>query len=83
LHDRGLVIASGLARGVDSCAYPGGLSSLSGATVGVLGCEIDVIDPKENKKILAEIEKRRAILSEFAMGTFPGPRNFPIPNRII
>jgi len=83
LHDRGLVIASGLARGVDSCAYPGGLSSLSGATVGVLGCEIDVIYPKENKKILAEIEKRRAILSEFAMGTFPGPQNFPIPNRII
>jgi DNA processing protein len=42
-----------------------------------------VIYPKENKKIFAEIEKRRAILSEFAMRTFPGPQNFPIPSRII
>jgi DNA processing protein len=42
-----------------------------------------VIYPKENKKIFAEMEKRGAIISEFAMGTFPGRQNFPIRNRII
>jgi len=42
-----------------------------------------VIYPKENKKIFAEMEKRGAIISEFAMGTFPGPQNLPIRNRVI
>src|ERR1700722_2417264 len=83
LADRGLVIVSGLARGIDSSAHKGALASTSGATIGVLGCGIDVIYPKENKKIFAEMEKRGAIISEFAMGTFPGPQNFPIRNRII
>ena len=83
LADRGLVIVSGLARGIDSCAHKGALSSLTGATIGVLGCGIDVLYPKENTKIFAEMEKRGAIISEFAMGTFPGPQNFPIRNRII
>ncbi len=55
----------------------------TGATIGVLGCGIDVVYPKENKKIFQEIEKRGAIISEFAMGTFPAPQNFPIRNRII
>src|ERR1700728_2096886 len=83
LADRGLVIVSGLARGIDSSAHKGALASTSGATIGVLGCGIDVIYPKENKRIFAEMEKRGAIISEFAMGTFPGPQNFPIRNRII
>src|SRR5277367_28442 len=83
LADRGLVISSGLARGIDASAHKGALSSATGATIGVLGCGIDVIYPKENKKIFAEMEKRGAIISEFAMGTFPGPQNFPIRNRII
>ena len=83
LADRGLVIVSGLARGIDSCAHKGALSSATGATIGVLGCGIDVIYPKENRKIFAEMEKRGAIISEFAMGTFPGPQNFPIRNRVI
>src|ERR1700723_2918759 len=83
LADRGLIIVSGLARGIDSSAHRGALASSSGATIGVLGCGIDVIYPKENKKIFAEMEKRGAIISEFAMGTFPGPQNFPIRNRII
>ena len=84
LADRGLVIVSGLARGVDSSAHKGALSSAaSGATIGVLGCGIDVIYPKENKKIFAEMETRGAVISEFPMGTFPGPQNFPIRNRVI
>src|ERR1700683_5408776 len=83
LADRGLVIVSGLGRGIDCCAHKGALSSLTGVTIGVLGCGIDVIYPKENKKIFAEMEKRGAIISEFAMGTFPVPQNFPTRNRII
>jgi DNA processing protein len=83
LADRGLVIVSGLARGIDSCAHKGALSSLTGATIGVLGCGIDVIYPKENKKIFAEMEQRGAVISKFAMAAFPGPQNFPIRNRIL
>ena len=83
LADRGLVIVSGLARGIDASAHKGALSSASGSTIGVLGCGIDVVYPKENKKIFQEIEQRGAIVSEFPLGTFPAPQNFPIRNRII
>jgi DNA processing protein len=83
LADRGLVISSGLARGIDASAHKGALSSANGATIGVLGCGIDVVYTKENKKIFQEIEQRGAIISEFPMGTFPAPQNFPIRNRII
>jgi len=83
LADRGLVICSGLARGIDSSAHHGALSSPTGTTIGVLGCGIDVVYPKENKKIFEEMQKRGAIITEFPMGTFPAPQNFPIRNRII
>ena len=83
LTDRGIVIVSGLARGIDASAHRGALSSPVGASIGVLGCGIDVVYPKENKKIFEEMEKRGAIISEFPLGTFPAPQNFPIRNRII
>ncbi|MGB7174839.1 MAG: DNA-processing protein DprA [Candidatus Acidiferrales bacterium] len=83
LAARGLVIVSGLARGIDACAHKGAISSAIGGTVGVLGCGIDVIYPKENRKIFAEMEERGAIISEFPIGTFPASQNFPIRNRII
>ena len=83
LAARGLVITSGLARGIDANAHRGALAAVGGATIGVLGCGIDVVYPKENKKIFEEIEQRGAIISEFPLGTFPAPQNFPIRNRII
>jgi len=83
LAARGLVVVSGLARGIDACAHQGALSTPAGTTIGVLGCGIDVIYPKENKKLFAEIERRGALISEFPMGTFPGAQNFPIRNRVI
>jgi DNA processing protein len=83
LAQRGIAVGSGLARGIDACAHRGALSSPGGVTIGVLGCGIDVIYPKENKKIFAEIEERGVIVSEFPMGTFPAPQNFPIRNRLI
>lgn len=83
LAERGLVIVSGLARGVDSSAHHGACSAARGATIGVLGSGIDVIYPKENRKLFAEVEKRGAIISEFPTGTHPGPENFPVRNRVV
>jgi DNA processing protein len=83
LAARGLVIVSGLARGIDARAHRGALSTPAGTTVAVLGCGIDVVYPKENRKLFEEIEQRGAIISEFPMGTFPGAQNFPIFNRVI
>ncbi len=83
LAERGLVIVSGLARGIDSCAHKGALSAATGATIGVLGSGIDVVYPKENKRLFAQMEERGAIISEFTLGTFPAPQNFPIRNRVI
>jgi len=83
LAERGLVISSGLARGIDASAHKGALSTATGATIGVLGCGIDVVYPKENKKLFAEMQRRGAIITEFPFGTFPAPQNFPIRNRII
>jgi DNA processing protein len=83
LAARGLVVVSGLARGIDACAHRGALSTPAGTTIAVLGCGVDVVYPKENKKLFEEIEKRGAIISEFPLGTFPGAQNFPIRNRVI
>ncbi len=80
---RGLVVLSGMARGVDTCAHKGALDA-GGATVAVWGTGIDVIYPKENKRLAEEIvAKGGAIVSEFPLGTFPAPQNFPIRNRTL
>jgi DNA processing protein len=83
LADRGVVVSSGLARGIDASAHKGALSSATGATIGVLGCGVDVVYPKENKKLFEELSQRGAVISEFPLGTFAAPQNFPIRNRII
>ena len=71
-----------MARGVDTCAHKGALEA-GGATVAVWGTGIDVIYPKENKKLAEQIVARGgAIVSEFPLGTFPAPQNFPMRNRI-
>ena len=76
LAERGLVIVSGLARGVDSSAHRGACTSARGSTIGVLGCGVDVVYPKENRKLFGEVEKRGAIISEFPLGTHPAPEEF-------
>ena len=83
LSAHGLIIFSGLARGVDSAAHRGAVQA-RGKTVGVLGTGVDVIYPRENKKLVEQmLELGGAIVSEFPMGTSPTPQNFPIRNRII
>ena len=82
LAARGLIITSGLARGIDSSAHQGSLGN-GGKTVGVLGCGIDVVYPAENKKLFVAVAEKGLLLSEFPLGAFPAPQNFPIRNRII
>ena len=83
LAERGLAIISGLARGIDSSAHRGACSASRGATIGVLGCGVDVIYPKENRKLFDEVEQHGAIMSELPMGAYPAPENFPVRNRIV
>jgi len=80
---RRLLIISGMARGIDSCAHRGALEARM-PTVAVWGTGIDVVYPKENKKLAEEILAHGgAIVSELPMGTFPAPQNFPRRNRIL
>jgi len=83
LAARGLVIFSGLARGVDSAGHRGALAT-KGKTVAVLGTGVDIVYPKENSRLADQIlALDGALISEFPLATFPAPQNFPIRNRII
>src|SRR5277367_1700998 len=83
LANRRLVILSGMARGVDTAAHKGAIEA-GGKTVAVWGTGIDVIYPKENKKLAESIVSTGGtIVSEYPLGTFPAPQNFPIRNRIL
>ena len=83
LAARGLVIQSGMARGVDTAAHRGAISG-KGKTVAVFGTGVDVPYPKENTRLAEQIVATGgAIISEFPLGTFAAPQNFPIRNRII
>jgi DNA processing protein len=83
LAARGLLVVSGMARGIDSCAHKGALAARK-PTVAVWGTGIDVVYPKENRKLAEDIlATGGAIVSEVPMGTFPAPQNFPRRNRIL
>ncbi|MFZ0537760.1 MAG: DNA-processing protein DprA [Candidatus Sulfotelmatobacter sp.] len=83
LAAQGLVIISGMARGVDTASHRGAITA-KGKTVAVLGTGVDVIYPKENSRLAEQIlALGGCLISEFAMGTFAAPQNFPIRNRIL
>jgi DNA processing protein len=83
LAARRLVIVSGMARGIDTCAHKGALVARM-PNIAVWGTGIDVVYPKENKRLSEEIlAMGGAIVSEVPLGTFPAPQNFPRRNRII
>lgn len=81
LSKRGLVIVSGLARGIDTIAHSSAIEK--GETIAVLGSGIDKIYPPENKKLASKIEEKGALITEFPLGTKSLPFNFPMRNRII
>jgi DNA processing protein len=78
----GLVVASGMARGIDTAAHQGALDA-GGDTVAVFGCGVDVTYPVENRRLAAQLAEKGLLLSEFPMGTPAYPQNFPVRNRII
>jgi DNA processing protein len=83
LAAQGLVIISGMARGVDTASHRGAITA-KGKTVAVFGTGVDVIYPKENSRLSEQIlALGGALISEFAMGAFAAPQNFPIRNRIL
>jgi DNA processing protein len=83
LATQGLVIISGMARGVDTASHRGAIAA-KGKTVAVFGTGVDVIYPKENSRLSEQILAfGGALISEFPLGTFAAPQNFPIRNRIL
>jgi DNA processing protein len=83
LAGRGLTILSGMARGVDTASHRGAIAA-KGQTVAVFGTGVDVIYPRENSRLCEQIiALGGAVISEFPLGTFAAPQNFPIRNRII
>lgn len=80
LGDAGFVVASGLARGIDSFAHKGALKS---GTVGVIAGGIDTVYPPENEALYAQMRESGAIISEQPFGMAPFSGAFPGRNRII
>lgn len=78
----GLVVISGLARGIDGEAHRGALEG-GGPTVGVLGCGIDRDYPAVNAALSRRIEEDGLVISEYGPGVEPAPWRFPARNRII
>ena len=78
----GIVVVSGMARGIDTEAHRGALEA-GGQTVAVLGSGIDVIYPPENQQLYNEISQQGVVISEFPHHTHPEPGNFPMRNRVI
>jgi len=78
----GLVVVSGLARGVDAEAHRGALEG-AGATVAVLGCGIDRDYPAAHAELARRVADAGLIVSEYAPGVEPAPWRFPARNRIV
>ena len=82
LAKEGILIISGLARGIDSGAHAGALSQ-GGSTYGIMGCGIDFCYPVENINLYMDMQESGGILSEYGPGIKPLPYHFPMRNRII
>lgn len=85
LTSQGVMIVSGMARGIDTAAHKGAMFALNrtGSTVAVLGTGIDIAYPAENQKLCEQIAGQGAVISEFPLGTEPSAGNFPRRNRIV
>jgi DNA processing protein len=79
---QGIIVASGLARGIDTSAHQGAIEG-GGGTWAFLGCGLDQVYPRENSGLAKEIVEKGAVISEFPPGTPPLANNFPARNRLI
>ncbi|MBY0355843.1 MAG: DNA-processing protein DprA [Rickettsiales bacterium] len=80
LGEAGVIVVSGLARGIDSYAHQGALAT---GTIGVIGGGIDNVYPPENAPLFQQLREQGCILSEQPYGAAPHSRSFPARNRII
>lgn len=80
LGQRGAIIVSGLARGIDTAAHQGSVGS---GTIGVIACGLDVVFPPENRDLQEQVAHDGLLVSEHPPGVQPLARHFPARNRII
>ncbi len=80
LVERGIVVVSGLAKGVDTVAHTHAIER-GGRTIAVLGNSLDVYFPKENQELQQRIGRDHLLVSQFGSGTLGGESNFPRRNR--
>ncbi len=78
----GVVVVSGLARGIDGEAHRGALEA-EGTTIAVLGCGIDRDYPAAHRRLAIEIAEAGLVVSEYEQGVDPAPWRFPARNRIV
>lgn len=82
LAQQGAVVVSGLALGIDSEAHLGALD-MGGKTVGVIGCGLDVVYPRQNRDLYEKVVVSGLLVTEYQLGTQPEAFRFPARNRII
>jgi DNA processing protein len=82
LAQKGAVIVSGLADGVDSMAHSGALDA-GMPTVAIIGCGVNVVYPKKNAALMKRILEHGMVISEYPLCTNPEKYHFPERNRII
>jgi DNA processing protein len=78
----GVVIASGMARGIDGAAHEGALA-VGGRTLAVLGTGVDIIYPREHRKLREQIARTGLLVTELPPGAPPRAFHFPRRNRIL
>lgn len=78
----GVTVVSGFAIGIDQAAHRGAVDA-GGATVGVLGCGLDLDYPRGSRGLAAEMTRCGGLITEFPFGRGPRPWHFPIRNRVI
>jgi len=78
----GLLVVSGLARGIDTASHQGCLE-IGAKTIAVIGCGFSHMYPRENHSLMERISQNGAVISEFAFNMAPLKQNFPWRNRII
>jgi len=82
LAESGIAVVSGVAAGIDGAVHGGALST-DGVTIGVLGCGLDVVYPRQHGNLYKQIARQGVLLSEYPCGTRPDGFRFPARNRII
>jgi DNA processing protein len=83
LAENGIVVVSGMARGIDAAAHLGALAVSDGGTVAVVAGGAEIVYPEENRGLYDALARDGAVVAELPLGTEPQARHFPRRNRII